>query len=68
MQADLGEFERRGVRVVAVGQGTAEEAAHYCEKAGAGFPCVGDPRREGYRALALPRGTWWSVVLRSLVT
>lgn len=68
MQADLGEFRRRNVAVVAIGQGTGEQAAHYCNRAQAGFPCLGDPARSGYRALGLARGSWWSVVLRALVT
>ena len=68
VQADLEEFDRRGVRLVAVGQGTGDEAAHYCGKLGASFPCLGDPDRSAYQGLALRRGTWWSVVGKALLT
>ena len=68
MQKNLEEFQRRDVAVVAIGQGTGEQAAHYCGRANAGFPCLGDPERQGYRSLGLSRGTWWSVVFRALVT
>ena len=68
MQSELDGFRQRGASVVAVGQGTAEEAAHYCEKAGAEFPCIGDAGREAYRVLSLKRGSWWTVMLRSMLT
>lgn len=68
MQSELSGFRERRACVVAVGQGTTEEAAHYCGRAGAEFPCVGDAAREAYRALSLPRGGVWSVMLRSMIT
>jgi hypothetical protein len=68
VQEGLEEFQRLGAKLVAVGQGTEEEAAHYCGKVASGFPCVGDPQRSGYRAFALRRGTWWGSVLKPFVT
>ena len=68
VQESLSEFERRGLRVIAIGQGTGEEARSFCNKWGVEYPCLGDPQREGYKALELGRGNWWTVALRSLVT
>ena len=68
MQGGLEEFRRRGAQLVAVGQGTEEEAGHYCAKFASGFPCLGDPDRSGYRALSLKRGSWWSTVFRPFFT
>ena len=67
MQAGLEEFQRRGVQLVAVGQGTEEEAAHYCGRYSSGFPCLGDPDRSSYRALGLVRSEWWSMVVVPLI-
>jgi hypothetical protein len=64
VQGGLEDFRRRGAQLVAVGQGTEEEAGHHCAKYAAGFPCLGDPGRAGYRAFGLRRGSWWSVVVR----
>jgi peroxiredoxin len=67
VQRDLAEFEARDAQVVAIGQGSAEQAAHYCGKASVDFPCLGDPERSGYRAAGMERGTWWSVAIRDLI-
>ena len=68
VQSGLEEFQRRGVQLVAVGQGTEEEAAHYCGRYSSGFPCLGDPDRSSYRALGLARGEWWSMVIKPFFT
>ena len=68
VQEQLAEFEKRGLRVVAVGQGTGAEAKSFCEEWGVGYPCLGDVRRNGYQAFQLKRGNWWSVVLRGMLT
>ena len=68
MTSGLDEFERRDAQLVAVGQGTEEEAARYCADHARGFPCLGDPKRSGYRALGLARGSWWSTVLKPFLT
>jgi hypothetical protein len=64
----LPEIERRGAQLVAVGQGTEEEVAHYCGEYASGFPCLGDPSRSSYQLLGLKRGGWWSVVVRPFLT
>lgn len=68
VQEQLGEFEKRGLRVVAIGQATGVEAQSFCQKWGVAYPCLGDTRRQGYEALELPRGNWWTVVLRGVLT
>ena len=68
MQGGLEEFRRRGVQLVAVGQGSEDEVAHYCGKHASGFPCLGDPDRSGYRALGLRRGSAWSIMMKPFFT
>lgn len=68
MQQSLGKFEERGLRVVAIGQATGAEARSFCDEWGVEYPCVGDPRRRGYRSLGFGRGGWWNIAVRSLVT
>jgi len=68
VQQNLEKFESRGLRVVAIGQGTGAEAQSFCKKWGVEYPCLGDPQRRGYETLNLARGSWWTVVLRSLLT
>ncbi len=67
MQKGIEGFRGRGVQIIAIGQGTGDEAAHYCGKAGAEFPCLGDPHRESYASLGLQRGTWWNIVMKDLL-
>lgn len=67
MQEDAEKYHERGVQIVAIGQGTGEQAAHFCEKAGAQFPCLGDPTRESYASQGLERGTWWGIVMKDLL-
>jgi len=68
VQENLGEFEQRGLRVIAIGQGSADEARSFCDKWGVAYPCLGDPDRRGYEAMDLGRGNWWTLALRSLLT
>lgn len=68
MRSGLEEFRRRGAQLVAVGQGTEDEAEHYCAGYASGFPCLGDPDRSSYRALGLARGDWWSTVVKPFFT
>lgn len=68
VQESLGRFEERGLRVIAIGQGTGAEARSFCDKWGVEYPCLGDPRRRAYEALDLGRGNWWTIGLRSLMT
>lgn len=67
MQSRYDEFEKRGARVLALGQGTGDEAAEVCRGVGTGFDCLGDPDKRAYAAFQLPRGGWWSVVAKPFV-
>jgi len=68
VQDEIEEYERRGVAVVAIGQGTGEEASHYFDKWGVRLPGLGDPKGVAYRAFGMLRGSWWTILFRSLVT
>jgi hypothetical protein len=68
VQEEIGDFEARGAGVVAIGQGTGEQAADYAEKWGIGFPILGDPKAAAYQAFGMLRGSWWTVLGRSLLT
>ena len=63
MQRELPAVEARGAQVVAIGQGTAAEAADVCRRMGVGYPCLGDPEKASYRAYGLPRGGWREILL-----
>jgi len=54
----LPEFQRRGIRVGCVVQGTAEEMARFCGRHGVEALCIPDPQRESYRAMGLERTRW----------
>jgi hypothetical protein len=66
MQRDYAAIQARGAQVVAIGQGTAEEAAGYCNGIGAAYPCLGDPRKDGYKAFGLRRGGLREILLEPL--
>jgi len=51
------EFEKRGVALACVVQGTAEEAARFCGRHGVESLCIPDPEKESYRALGLGRAS-----------
>ena len=57
MREKQSEFERRGVALACVVQGTAEEAARFCGRYGVESLCIPDPEKESYRALGLGRAS-----------
>jgi hypothetical protein len=63
MQQHQTEIARRGAQVIAIGQGSGEDARTFCGKAGVTFTCLGDPARESYRRFDLPRGGWRAIVI-----
>jgi hypothetical protein len=63
MQRELDTVVAHGAQVVAIGQGTADEATRVCEQMGVTFPCLGDPHKTSYRAYDLPRGGWREILL-----
>ena len=58
------DFEARGAQVVAVGQGTGEEAARIGRSLALPFRCLGDPGKQAYRAFGLTRDGWWNVTAK----
>jgi len=59
------EFEKRGVALACVVQGTAEEAARFCGRHGVESLCIPDPEKESYRALGLGRASLWEILFPS---
>lgn len=68
MQKDLEGYARRDVDVIAVGQGTGEEAARFFDKWEITIPSLGDPSAAGYQAFGMLRGGWWGILFRALLT
>jgi len=52
------EIRAAGGEVVAIFQNRGGEARAFCDERRAGLECLGDPRREGYGAVALKQGSW----------
>ena len=52
-----------GAQVVAIGQGTADEAGRVCEQMGVTFSCLGDPEKASYRQYGLARAGWREIIL-----
>jgi hypothetical protein len=63
MQRALAAVTAAGARLVAIGQGSADEAGRVCEQMGVEFPCLGDPGKASYRAYGLRRAGWCEIVL-----
>jgi hypothetical protein len=63
MQRERDAIEARGAQLVAVAQGTTAEAERYCAALGVTYRCLGDPRRDSYRAFGLPRGGFKEILL-----
>jgi alkyl-hydroperoxide reductase/thiol specific antioxidant family protein len=63
MQRELPAIEARGAQVIAIGQGTTDEAARVCAQMGVTYPCLGDPDKTVYRAYGLRRGGWREILL-----
>ena len=63
MQRELGAIADRGAQVVAIGQGTADEAGRICAQMGVDYPCLGDPEKASYRAYGLRRAGWREIIL-----
>ena len=63
MQRRVADFDQRGASLVAIGQGTGEEAARSARMQKLAFPCYGDPEHASYRALELGRTGWFGLTL-----
>ena len=55
------EFEARGARIVAIGMGIPEMAAHFREERDVGFALMVDRNKETYKALEMKRGNLWEI-------
>lgn len=64
MQKNYPEIRARGAQVIAIGQGTGEEAARFCRGVETDYRCLGDPGKDGYRAFGLARDGWWNVTAK----
>ena len=58
LRDDRERLEATGATVVLVGQGGAGRAAEFCSHKHVPFECLADPRKNGYRAFGLRRGSW----------
>jgi len=67
VQEGLPGYRARGAQVIAIGQGTGVQAAHYAKKWGVELPILGDEEGAAYQAYEMLRGSWWTVVLRSML-
>jgi hypothetical protein len=61
-------YRSRGASVVAIGQGTGSQAAGFAREWNVDLPILGDTRGRAYGAYGMHRGSWWTVVLRNLLT
>ncbi|MDQ3677074.1 MAG: SelL-related redox protein [Actinomycetota bacterium] len=52
------EIQAAGGDVLAVFQNRGWQVRDFCDQRGVGLECLGDPRREGYDAVALKKGSW----------
>jgi len=52
------EIHAAGGDVVAIFQNRGRLARDFCDERGVGLDCLGDPRRDGYGAVALKKGSW----------
>ncbi len=59
------EFEKRGVALACVVQGTAEEAARFCGRQGVESICVPDPEKASYKAMGLGRASLREIIFPS---
>ena len=55
------EFEARGARIIAIGMGIPEMAAHFREERDVEFALIVDRNKETYKALEMKRGNLWEI-------
>ena len=61
MQRNIEALRQRGAEVVAVAQGSGDEAARFCRMLKTDYLCLGDPEKQLYAAFSLPRDSWWNI-------
>ena len=57
MREKQAEFEKRGVALACIVQGTAEEAARFCGRHGVEAICIPDPEKASYKAMGFGRAS-----------
>ena len=65
MREKRAEFEKCGVRLRCIVQGSGEEAARFCGRYGLEEMCVPDPEKESYRRMGLGRTSWRKILFAS---
>jgi hypothetical protein len=65
LREKLPEFERRGVRLACIVQGTAAEAGEICGEYGMAGNCIPDPEKQSYVNMGLDRTTLQAMVFAS---
>ena len=68
MQTRIADFETRGARVAAIGQGTGAEAARVARMLKLTYSCYGDPQHDAYDALALGRTGLFGLTLQPFLS
>jgi peroxiredoxin len=63
VQRRLEDFRERGAKVVAIGQGTGEEAQRIARMLKLTYPVYGDPGHDAYDALGFGRTGWIGLTL-----
>ncbi|MEE9240308.1 MAG: AhpC/TSA family protein [bacterium] len=56
------EFEKRGVRIVAISPVDGASAESVCGMLNVPYTCLGDPSGEAYEAYGLGRGGFWKIL------
>jgi peroxiredoxin len=66
MQSNYDQIRTRGAGLVAIAQGTAEEAERFCRQLAVAYACFGDPAKDSYRAYGLLRGGLREILLEPM--
>lgn len=61
------DFAARGAGVLAIGQGTGDEAAEVAREEQVEIPVLGDPGKGSYRTLGLDRAGWWALLVAPML-
>lgn len=65
LREKLPDFERAGVSVTCIVQGTTEEAIRLCGRHGMAGRCLDDPSKASYKEMGFPNCRWRDIVLPS---
>lgn len=65
LREKLPEFERAGVGLTCIVQGTVEESMRLCGRHGMAGRCLDDPSKASYKAMGFPKISWREILLPS---